>query len=308
MTSQPQTDLSAETFFALRNRFFDEEAHPRPFPLREKGRTQDDPLDEYICRCLEHDLPKDLEVEKASGSLISPDLVVYRPKACAGASRASLLQDSTRILGLEVKKLERQSGGGISRSSGLDYNTTPPCGTIRVYSPDGQSLDISGYYLFVCQEAAEGEPGNNRLTAMVLCDGDLLNEDFDYYQSIVGTRSKEIGLGTYGDGANRVRPMLIFSNPLGAPFLDQNSTLVHRRGDLESDYPTLRRIGAIERTVVPTSSGDKGEIRLFYCYRDRRDVSVATGPFHERDPFPIPQRSKRTTPRGRFVIHISPLS
>ena len=145
MTKQSPTDLSAETFFALRNRFFDGEAHPRTFPLRQKGSTQDDPLDEYICRCLQSDLPIDLKVEKASGSLISPDLVVYRPTACKGASRASLLQDSTRILGLEVKKLERQSGGGVSRSSGLDYNTTPPCGTIRVYSPDGQSLDISGY-------------------------------------------------------------------------------------------------------------------------------------------------------------------
>jgi len=308
MAKHPQTDLSAETFFALRNRFFDEGAHPRKFPLRQKGSTQDDPLDEYTCRCLESDLPSDLEVEKASGSLISPDLVVYRPTACRGASRASLLHDSTRILGLEVKKLERQRGGGISRSAGLDYNTTPPCGTIRVYSPDGQSLDISGYYLFVCQEAAQGERDSHRLTALVLCDGNLLNEDFDYYQSIVGTRSKEIGLGTYGDGANRVRPMLIFSNPLGATFLDQNATLIHRQDDLEAGYPSLRRIGTIERTVLPTSSGDKGQRRLFHCYRDRRDVSAVIHPFFKRDPFPIPQRSKRTTPRGRFVIDISPLS
>ena len=304
MVNQSQTDLSAETFFALRNRFFDEKANPRQFPLRDKGRTQDDPLDEYICRCLESDLPRDLEVKKASGSLISPDLVVYRPTACAGASKATLLRDPTRILGLEVKKLERQGGGGISRSSGLDYNTTPPCGTIRVYSPDGQSLDISGYYLFVCQEAAVGEPDNHQLTALVLCDGNLLNEDFDYYQSIVGTRSKEIGIGTYGDGANRVRPMLIFSNPLGATFLDQNSTLIHQRDDLEASYPHLRRIGTIERTVMPTSNSHKGAHRLFHCYRDRRDVLATTQPFHERDPFPIPQRSKRTTPRGRFVIDI----
>lgn len=72
MANQSQTDLSAETFFALRNRFFDKETHPRNFPLRQKGSTQDDPLDEYICRCLESDLRPDLEVEKASGSLISP--------------------------------------------------------------------------------------------------------------------------------------------------------------------------------------------------------------------------------------------
>ena len=34
-----------------------------------------------------------------------------------------------------------------------------------------------------------------------------LNQDFDLYLAIVGAREKQIGLGTYGDGVNRQRPM-----------------------------------------------------------------------------------------------------
>ncbi len=141
------------------------------------------------------------------------------------------------------------------------------------------------------------------MTALALCDGDLLNEDFGYYTSIVGRRSKEIGLGTYGDGANRVRPMIIFSNPLGVAFLDRQSTLIHPRADLETEYPALCQVGVIERTVPSESTPG---IRSFHCYRDRRDTVEDANPFHERDPFPTPQRSKKTVPRGRFIIGIRP--
>jgi hypothetical protein len=51
MIDEPQTDLSVEAFLALRNRFFDSGATPKPYSLRDKLNTQDDPLDEYICKC-----------------------------------------------------------------------------------------------------------------------------------------------------------------------------------------------------------------------------------------------------------------
>ena len=320
MTGDRWSDLRVDAFLALRERFFDTGAAPKSYPLRDKRNTQDEPLDEYICQVLQTALPSDVKVE-ASGPLVTPDLVVHRPSACNQASRTDLQASPERILALEVKKLERGASGRVARASGLDYNTTPPCGTVRIYDLDGSALDIEGYYLFVCQEPVPDAPQNYRLTALALCDGDLLNEDFGYYISIVGRRSKEIGLGTYGDGANRIRPMLIFSNPLGASFLDRQSTLIHARANLAVEYPALRRIGVIERSIPGDGSGilsphaaiertpsgeNHLESRTFHCYRDRRDVAAGTEPFHQRDPFPTPQRSKETASRGRFVIGVRP--
>ena len=321
MNGDGPSDLSVDVFLALRERFFDDNAVPRPYSLRDKYNTQDDPLDEYVHEVLRAALPGSVKVE-ASGPLVTPDLVVHRPGACNQASRTELRASPERIFALEVKKLERGKSGAVARASGLDYNTTPPCGTVRIYDSGGGNLDIKGCYLFVCQEPVPGAPRTYRLTALVLCDGDLLNEDFGYYISIVGRRSKEIGLGTYGDGANRVRPMLIFSNPLGAPFLDRRSTLIHSRSDLASRYPGLHSVGVIDRSVsAETGSGspafdaliergpsgeDRSGTRTFHCYRDRRDVAADTEPFHERDPFPTPRRSRETALRGRFVIDIRP--
>ena len=317
MTDKIRSDLSVEVFLALREHFFDADAVPKPYPLRDKRNTQDDPLDEYICLALQAALPQGVRVE-ASGPLVTPDFVVYRPSICTRSSRADLRASPERILAVEVKKVERGASGAVARASGLDYNTTPPCGTVRVYDLDDEDFDIRGWYLFVCQEPVEDAPRTYRLTALVLCDGDLLNEDFDYYTSIVGRRSKEIGLGTYGDGANRIRPMLIFSNPLGATFLDHQSTLIHARADLEGEHSALRRIGVIARSVADeTDSGtvtsrpsmkqtSSIESRMFHCYRDRLDVATGIETFHERDPFPVPRRSKRTAARGRFVIGFRP--
>ena len=257
VNSEIHTDLSVEAFLALRHRFFDAEATPISYYLRDKRNTQDDPLDEYVCEILETNLRDGIEVAKASGPLITPDMAIYRSALCDHAPREDLRADLTRLFGLEVKKLERQATGGIARASGMDYNTTPPCGTVRVYDRGGDALDIKGFYLFVCQEAVSNEQQIYKLTALALCDGNLLNEDFDYYTLIVGQRSKEIGIGTYGDGANRLRPMTIFSNPLGAPFLNHQSTLIHARDDLEAEYSTLRRIGALRepcrRKPIPAS-------------------------------------------------------
>ena len=325
MTDDRRSDLSVDVFLALREHFFDHDALPKPYSLRYKRNTQDDPLDERTHQVLQAALSGGAEVD-TSGPLTTPDLVVYRPDACGRASRTDLRADPKLIFALEVKKLERTESGQIARASGLDYNTTPPCGTVRVYDADGGDLDIKGSYLFVCQEPVQESvserPPTYRLTALALCDGDLLNEDFDYYLSIVGRRSKKTGLGTYGDGANRVRPMLIFPNPLGAAFLDHRATLIHARSDLDAEYRGLCRVGTIERTVKSEGRGgarmagqsaargpaDEGclETRTFHCYRDRCDVPDDSVPFRERDPFPTPRRSSETAPRGRFVVNIRP--
>jgi hypothetical protein len=292
------TDLAAELFLVLRDAFFQAGPVPRTYRRRDKRNTQDDPLDEKIHELLTKKLPSDIGCFKAPGPLTTPDLVMLRSRACESTTRAKLRTDPTRIIGVEVKKLERQGGGTVARASGMDYNTTPPCGTVRVYDRDSQPLDIKGFYLFVCEE--ETSPGHYRLTALALCDGDLLNADFDLYLSIVGPRTKKTGLGTYKDGADRTRPMLIFANPLGAPTLDRQVTLIHAREDLDREVPRLRGVGIVGRSVAGESA------RAFHCYRLKEDVAGAHKVFDLTDPFPTPARTDRTQGRGRFEIDITP--
>jgi hypothetical protein len=148
------TDLTAEAFLLLREAFFERRATPTPYQLRDKRNMQDDPFDEYVHKILNEGLPS-VVVEKATGPLISPDLALMRLGLCKGISRAVLKSELNRIAAIEVKKLERTASGGIARASGMDFNTTPPCGTVRVYDSDRNAVDIRGFYLFVCQEAVE---------------------------------------------------------------------------------------------------------------------------------------------------------
>jgi hypothetical protein len=294
------TDLTAAAFLVLREAFFDAGPTPRAYELRDKRNTQADPLDERINEILTDKLAEDVYCLKASGPLITPDLVVLRPELCEDTARAALRTDPSRIVGIEVKKLERQRGGEVARASGMDYNTTPPCGTVRVYDRFARALDIKGFYLFVCQEAVAGRQGRYALTAMALCDGDLLNADFDLYLSIVGERTKRTELGTYRDGADRERPMMIFANPLGATILDRQATLVHSRENLAEEFPELRRVGIVRRT-----SPERGTV-AFYCYRLHRDLPGGHVAFDVLDPFPTPKRKEKTQRRGMFRVQIAP--
>jgi hypothetical protein len=293
-------DLTLKAFTILREHFFDQKGTPKAFLLREKRNTQDDPLDGYICGVLRNHL-QDSECVPAPGPLTSPDLVLFRPDRCNGTPRAALRDDLTRIVGVEVKKLERMPSGSVARPSGLDYNTTPPCGTIRVYDMNDNPLDIRGFYLFVCQEQEPGTANTYKLSALVLCDGNVLNEDFDLYLSAVGQREKEIGLGTYGNGANRNRPMFIFANPLGVPELDHAATLIHPDSALAEGETGLRMAYRLIRTA-------KGGERAFYCYREAEDVGASHSITDLVDPFPTPlSRSTRTQNRGKFRLPIQPL-
>ena len=301
MSDTPETDLSAETFLILRDHFFHPDGGPAPFQLRDKRNTQDDPLDEYIAKLLDAEFRDGVKLAKANGPLITPDLVAYRPASCERASKQELRASPSSILGIEIKKLERQTSGKIARASGLDYNTTPPCGTVRIYDHNHAALDIKGCYLFVCQESVPKKRKTYQLTALALCDGNLLNEDFSYYLSVIGPRSKEIELGTYRDGANRMRPMVVFPNPLGASALDHQATLIHSRDDVDLEEPNLQKAGIIERTVPDEKSPGN---RTFYCYRSSRDCGPNSGLFRERDPFPTSKHSAGTVMRGRFVLRL----
>lgn len=113
-----------------------------------------------------------------------------------------------------------------------------------------------------------GAENTYKLSALVLCDGNVLNEDFDLYLSAVSQREKEIGLGTYGNGANRHKPMFIFANPLGIPELDNAATLIHPDPTL-AEYETGLRIAY---QLIRTAKG--GE-RVFYCYRLAADIGTS---------------------------------
>ena len=286
------SDLIVDAFLLLRNSFFDDTMRPVPFNLRPKRNTQDDPLDEYISKLLEHGLT-DALCHKAPGPLINPDLVLYRPQLCNHQPRGKLAKDTTRIVAIEVKKLERTKSGKIARRTGLDYNTTPPCGTVRIYAVDDSPLDVAGFYLFVAQETV----AHNQyvITALALCDGNILNEDFDLYLASVGQRQKKIDLGTYGDGVDRQRPMFIFANPLGAQELDRQATLVS--ADL-----TDERIQLVYHVIRTTTVRDQ---RQFHAYRMAPDVPDGWEVQILKDPFPQPNtRVAQTQPRGKFRLPI----
>jgi hypothetical protein len=289
------SDLTVEAFLILREAFFQADGSPKLFSLREKHNTQDDPLDEYIAKLLQSKLA-DALCQKSSGPLISPDLVLYRPEECRQARSLGLRDDVAKIVAIEVKKLERGENGQIARSSGLDYNTTPPCGVIRVYDGDDQPLAIRGFYLFVCQE--RNPEGQVFLSALALVDGNVLNDDFDLYLRITSQREKEVGLGTYGDGANRNRPMLIFANPLGASQLDHASSLVSGNAAASSD----ERIKLVYRIKRQTTANSWHE---FSAYRQVSDIPANWTVEELIDPFPRPaSRISATQARGKFKLPI----
>lgn len=134
------------------------------------------------------------------------------------------------------------------------------------------------------------------LTALALVDGNVLNADFDLYLETVGEREKRIGLGSYADGADRARPMFIFSNPLGAQELDHRVSLVHPDPALENTVSDLRMVYELERTLR------SGDTNRFYCYRLASDVPDGWTVTTLKDPLPTPKRETRTRPRGRFKL------
>ncbi|MFI8996942.1 hypothetical protein [Streptomyces sp. NPDC053542] len=286
-------------FTILSEAFFDDAGRAVPFRLRDKRNTQDDPFDEYVTELLRAELPTEVLVLRADKPLVSPDVVIARPEEYELLKSGGADYDPRAIFGLEVKKVDLGRNGKPARSTGLDYNSTPPCATVRVYAEDGSEIRIPGFYLFVALEGDE-EGGTVCVHSMVLVAGAVLNKDIDLYDRITGTRTKEIRLGTYGDGANRVRPMLLFSNPLGWEWTLGAATLISERDDLADEQP-LAHVREMTRTVP------SGVSERFHCYR----LAKLSPPVEEtaHDPFPQPsKRKEETAQRGRFEIDLRTLT
>lgn len=287
--------LPLKVFLILRRTFFDASGQPITFPLRPKNNTQDDPFDEYIANVLGRELLQlGAGCQKASGPLISPDFAVY--KSGINLAKDIVENDPTKVIGVEVKKLERGVNGQIARHSGLDYNSTPPCGKVRIYTRYDKELHIKAFYLFACLE--KSDEGQFFVSAMTLCDGSILNDDFDFYMEITGGREKGINLGTYGDGANRNRPMLIFSNPLGAEFLDHQISLI-------SGLDLTGESGNIQLAWELYRKDKDGNQHKFYAYLDSKDLPEGHAVTQVHEPFPTPNRRvAETQGRGKFKLTI----
>ncbi|WZH50494.1 MAG: hypothetical protein PIR53_10690 [Nocardioides alkalitolerans] len=288
-------DLAAAAFAALAAEFFEEDGSPIRFELRDKRQTQDDPFDEHVAAVLSARLPESVKVFGSAGPLISPDVVLARQEETALLLRGGGEPDSRHVIGIEVKKLNSTGAGRAARATGMDYNSTPPCQTIKVETEAGRELRVPATYLFV--ELVLVESNEFYLRSLALVAGSALNEDVELYDRITGVRQKAIGLGTYGDGLDRQRPMLVFANPLGWDWLQDAATLIHPTGGLDDEQDLELR-----RTMVRTTTdGDK---RTFGCYRLRESpghpLPDAVAPFRTSR-----NRRTETTQRGRFRISLA---
>jgi len=288
-------DLAAAVFAILADEFFDSSGKPTPFSLRDKRQTQDDPFDEHIGAVLDRDLPEGMKVLLSGKPLVSPDMVVARPEETRKLLRGGVDLDPRRIIAIEVKKVNLDASGRAARGSGLDYNSTPPCATVKVTARSGETLLIPGFYLFVVLE--EGPNGLQQVHTLALVSGAVLNEDTAIYDAATGIRQKVIGIGSYGDGLDRQRPMFVFANPLGWDWLSGKATLIHPHEGLAEEQDDLVLVRDMSR------QRSDGHELVFSCYRPTSQGSA--GEPLAVDPFPTPaNRKSETTARGRFIVDL----
>ncbi|WP_156161851.1 hypothetical protein [Nocardia vulneris] len=285
-------DLAAVCFAALVDEFYFEDGRPRPFFLRPKRGTQDDPFDELISNRLDARLPSKVKVLASGKPLVSPDMVIARPEEASLLINGGQELDDRRMIAIEVKKVDTTKAGKIGRATGMDFNSTPPCSHVRIYAKNGAPLLVPAFYLFAAHTPHEED---RVIVGLALVSGAALNQDKKLYDLITGIRDKAIDLGTFGDGLDRQRPMMVFSNPLGWDWMKAQPTLIHHRKDLADEQDHLHRIRRVLRTAQ-----DGGE-HEFWAYRRtaEKDEGVAI------DPFPTPDaRSTKTTQRGKFIVDL----
>lgn len=279
--------MSVEVFLGLSGLFFPNN-ESISFTLADKRQTQDDPLDCFIADAMGRSLDGIL-CTRAQGALISPDMVFTQQWDAAGP-----LTDAQHIIAVEVKKVGRTRTGRVSRLSGIDFNSTPPSATSLLYTASGRKVWARGYYLFLCVEPT-GVARTHKATALCMCDGSVLNSDMDLYRSAIGRRTKRIGLGTYKDGIDRLRPMFVFPNPLGAAQFDHACTLISRRRLISR---RLAHTADIVRTVEGETTRD-----VFHVYRVANGANQPAQIPVLENPFPKPsRRSEQTQARGKFML------
>lgn len=294
-------DLSFVVFKVLTDFFFDDEGEGVNFSLKnKKNGKQDDPFDEKIIEILSKGLPANTQCVASTGKLISPDLAVMVKNATAAK-----LPHLETCLGIEVKKLQKGKTGKSPRASSMDFNSTPPSPLVKVYSSSGEELLIHCFYLVV--SLSESKPKKYKLESMCLCDGKAINDDVKLYNIITGKRKKSIDLGTYGDGANRNRPMMLFGNPLSQDSSLGKSLLIHSNDFECGGEDRVVKVGGFKREIFQKFEGDiepQGkEFNEFYYYGLEKHYKFEK---ITKSPFKAPlNRTEDTIQRGRFLLPIS---
>lgn len=169
------------------------------------------------------------------------------------------------VVGVE-NKVVRKEPGKNARVSSLDYNSTPPTPWMKV-SRGGKEVFVEACYLFgiLSEKNTDGE---RRLEGVTIVPGELLNGNAILYMRATGSRTKEIGLGTHGDIANRNRPMFVGPNPLSCEKLQSIFSFFHKRSDLSDYFPHWKKIGTMVRNsdtyycYSSTSQEDIGELKI----------------------------------------------
>ena len=299
-TSASVLDIPALIFLTLRDLLFDAQGKPVAFSAVQTGNLQGDWLDTHLTNCLEQALrPRGYEIEK-SGKNTSPDFAVFRSVLVNQPINKATAVSLADVTAFEVKKLQ-STGSKTNRAGGdVDYNSTPPCGLVLVYDQSGtHAFTVRGFYVFLVVDPVIGQSGYFAASSLVVCDGNALNADHDLYLRVVAPRTKEIGLGTYGDGAIRNRPFVLFPHPLSVPWLLGAATLVHP----DSHIPVsmgLTQVSMIERKNMTTALTVP-----FYCYQTDADAQRFKGPTQEINPFKTPSR-RRDGSRGKLRLRLKP--
>lgn len=249
-------DITPDLFLYFCNNFFIDGTgnfiNNPVIQLNPKITRQDDPFDKWIAENAANLNLPNLKIH-TSGPLIHPDVVIEHKK-----------DNTLDYLGVEIKKLNATDKGKDPRGVTLDYNSTIPCGTLRIYRRNREYLDIKGYYLFVLLDQNQAEL-ERQVFNFIFCDGDLLNDDFELHQRSKTSNISEYGIGSYAEASVRHRDMYNFPNPLDSniPELADQVSLIHESGDLENRYPDLVKTHSIKRNRRDQTT------RYFYIYRHR---------------------------------------
>lgn len=196
------------------------------------GTVQDDPFDEWTYNILKNNRVSE-RIYRA-GKLKSPDI--------------TLINDSTEILlGLEVKKLEADHSGKDPRGLTLDYNSTVPCGLTNVRYQD-RIQKVPLYYYFALLQ-------DNKVITTVICDGNFLNNNFDFHLDSKISNTSTYQHGSYGEASIRHRKMYLFPNPLNTnnPVFSHKHCLVVPSEFEESANQVSERNGYTIKKCLRTS-------------------------------------------------------
>lgn len=314
----PLADLSAIVLPALRKIFFKENGTPIEFYLADKKTAQNDPLDAYIRSALQTEFePQGIFVEDSIKPNVSPDIVIYRKQELLAAASPKLQARTDVILAIEVKAVRCEyvdKKGVLSRksprTSDMDFNSTPPCHTITLTEKSGTKISVSCFYLFIVLAPIIQDNdivrGHWTVESLVLADGATISQDEVLYAEITGIRTKEIGIGTFADGAKRRRPMLVFCVPLADKELTAKPVLIHSKNLSNTASGGLTKISWYDR-VIPAKLATAALIssQTFHCYWTTDDVHETFKKAKEiKPPFSSPKRSAKTSQRGRFTLSL----